>query len=197
MKRGTWALALIMALLLACPFQVFAGAPLDSIQKEVNELLKVLGDPALKAESAKAEKEKKIWAIADNIFNYYELSRRTLGRDWRKLNADQQKEFVDLFSKFLANIYMGRILEYTNEKVDFIKEMMLSDDTAEVQSEIVTSTKKIPINYRMILRDGRWEVYDVIIEGISMVRNYRSQFRQILSKESPEELLKTLREKTK
>ena len=197
MKRGTWALAFIMAFLLACPFQAFAGAPLDSIQKEVNALLNVLRDPALKAESAKAEKEKKIWAIADNIFNYYELSRRTLGRDWRKLNADQQKEFVDLFSKFLANIYMGRILEYTNEKVDFTKELMFSDDKAEVQSEIVTSTKTIPINYRMILKDGRWEVYDVIIEGVSMVRNYRTQFRQILSKESPEELLKTLREKTK
>ena len=197
MKKGTFLLAVSLALFLTCPFQAFGGAPMDSIQKEVNALLKVLGDPAYQGESAKAEKEKKIWAISDNIFNYYELSRRTLGRDWKKLNPDQQKEFVDLFSKFLANIYMGRILAYTNEKVEFTKETMLSETRAEVQSQIVTSTKKIPMYYRMIFKDGRWEVYDVIIEGVSMVRNYRSQFRQMLNKESPEALLNTLREKTK
>ncbi len=197
MKKGTFFLALVLALFLSCPFSAFGGPPMDSIEKEVNALLKVLGDPALQGDAAKQEKEKKIWAIADNIFNYYELSRRTLGRDWKKLNADQQKEFVDLFSKFLANIYMGRILEYTNEKVNFTKESMLAENRAEVQSEVVTSSKTIPIYYRMILKDGRWEVYDVIIEGVSMIRNYRSQFKQILNKESPDALLKTLREKTK
>lgn len=197
MKKGTWALVFIMAFFLACPFQAFAGAPLDSIQTQMNALLKVLGNPALKAPSAKAEKEKEIWAIADNIFDYYELSRMTMGRDWRKLTPDQQKEFVHLFSKFLANIYMARIVAYTNEKVDFTREIMLSKDRAEVQSEVITSTRKIPIDYRMIQRDGKWKVYDVVIEGVSMVRNYRTQFRQILSRESPEGLLKTLREKTK
>ena len=197
MKKGTFLLAVSLAFFLTCPFQTFGGAPMDSIQKEVNALLKVLGDPALQGDSAKAEKERKIWAISDNIFNYYELSRRTLGRDWKKLNTGQQKEFVDLFSKFLANIYMGRILEYSDEKVNFTKETMLSETRAEVQSQIVTSTKKIPMYYRMIFKDGRWEVYDVIIEGVSMVRNYRSQFRQMLNKDSPEALLNTLREKTK
>ena len=197
MKKGTFVLAMGLTLLLLCPFPAFAGAPMDSIQKEVNALLNVLSDPALKGDAAKEEKEKKIWAIADNIFNYYELSRRTLGRDWKRLNADQQKEFVELFSKFLANIYMGRILEYSDEKVNFTKESMLSETRAEVQSEVVTSSKKIPIYYRMIFKDGRWEVYDVIIEGVSMIRNYRSQFRQILNRESPDALLKTLRERTK
>jgi len=91
---------------------------------------------------------------------------------------------------------MDRILEYSNEKVSFDKETMLSDDKAEVQSNIITSSKTIPMDYRMILHNAQWKVYDVIIEGVSLVKNYRSQFKEILARNPPEKLLKLLREKT-
>ncbi len=92
-------------------------------------------------------------------------------------------------------MYLDRILEYSDEKVVFTKETMLSKKKTEVQSKIITKSKEIPISYRMVLRSGEWKVYDVIIEGISMVKNYRSQFRQLLAKGSPADVLKTLREK--
>jgi phospholipid transport system substrate-binding protein len=90
---------------------------------------------------------------------------------------------------------MDKIMQYTNEKVTFGKETKLSEDTVEVQSEIVTQTRSIPLNYRMISHKGEWKVYDVVVEGISLVMNYRSQFREILASKPPENLLQMLREK--
>jgi phospholipid transport system substrate-binding protein len=92
---------------------------------------------------------------------------------------------------------MDRIIAYKDEKVVFGKVTNLSDNTAEVQSEVLRSSKSIPIHYRMILENGEWKVYDVVIEGVSLVQNYRSQFREILANKPPEDLLKMLREKTR
>jgi phospholipid transport system substrate-binding protein len=188
-------LTIILLMLLIFPLSVNAGGALESIQTQVNKVLDVLRDPALKAESALETKEKKIWEIADNIFDYPELSKRTLARNWKKFTPDQQKEFTDLFGKLLGDVYMDRILEYDDQKVVFEKELSLGNNKAEVKSRIVTSSREIPMNYRMIEKNGEWRVYDVIIEGVSMVKNYRSQFRKILTNKSPEDLLKILRKK--
>jgi len=197
MKRGIRGLHLTFLFMMSLIFPVnaIAGAPLESIQGQVNKVLDVLRDPALKAESAKEAKEEKIWAIADDIFDYTELSKRTLSRNWKKLNANQQKEFIDLFSKLLGGLYMDKIMAYTDEKVVFEKEGMLSENRAEVQSKVITSSAEIPIHYRLIMKNDGWKVYDVIIEGVSLIKNYRSQFRDILSKKSPEDLLEILRKK--
>jgi len=197
MKRGIRGLHLTFLFMMSLIFPVnaIAGAPLESIQGQVNKVLDVLRDPALKAESAKEAKEEKIWAIADDIFDYTELSKRTLSRNWKKLNANQQKEFIDLFSKLLGGLYMDKIMAYTDEKVVFEKESMLSENRAEVQSKVITSSAEIPIHYRLIMKNDEWKVYDVIIEGVSLIKNYRSQFRDILSKKSPEDLLEILRKK--
>jgi phospholipid transport system substrate-binding protein len=145
---------------------------------------------------AKAVKEKKILSIVDEFFDYPELSRRTLANHWKAFSPEQQKEFTTLFGKLLANVYMDRIMQYTNEKVVFGKETKLSENTVEVQSEILTQSKSVPLNYRMISNNkAEWKVYDVVVEGVSLVMNYRSQFREILSSKPPENLLKTLREK--
>ena len=197
MKRGIRGLHLTFLFMMSLIFPVnaIAGAPLESIQGQVNKVLDVLRDPALKAESAKEAKEEKIWAIADDIFDYTELSKRTLSRNWKKLNANQQKEFIDLFSKLLGGLYMDKIMAYTDEKVVFEKEGMLSENRAEVQSKVITSSAEIPIHYRLIMKNDGWKVYDVIIESVSLIKNYRSQFRDILSKKSPEDLLEILRKK--
>ncbi|MBW2721337.1 MAG: ABC transporter substrate-binding protein [Deltaproteobacteria bacterium] len=187
----------ILLVLLIIPLHVRAGVPFDTVKGHVNEVLRVLRDPALQGEANKEAKQEKIEAIADEMFDYVALSRLTLGRNWRKFNGDQKKEFVQLYRSILEKAYLDRILAYTDEKVTFGKETMLSKKKAEVQTHIITKSVEIPIYYRVYLKDGEWKVYDIIIEGISLVKNYRTQFREILANNPPEEVLEILRKKTK
>ena len=186
----------ILLVLLIIPLHVRAGVPFDTVKGHVNEVLRVLRDPALQGEANEEAKQEQIEAIADEMFDYVALSRLTLGRNWKKFNSDQKKEFVQLYRSILEKAYMDRILSYTDEKVTFGKETMLSEKKAEVQTHIITKSVEIPIFYRVYLKDGKWKVYDVIIEGISLVKNYRTQFRDILANNPPEEVLKILRKKT-
>ncbi|NIO03429.1 MAG: ABC transporter substrate-binding protein [Proteobacteria bacterium] len=189
MKKGRIGLALIVFLVF--PFSIHAGVPLETTQANVNKVLKVLGDASLQEEA----KKEKIRSISNEMFDWNALSRLTLGRNWKKLNDAQRKEFMELYREILEGAYMGKLLDYTNEKVVFHKETMLSKNKAEVQTKIIAKNAEIPLHYRMIQRGGSWKVYDLIIEGVSLVKNYRSQFNEILRKKSPEELLKLLRKK--
>lgn len=190
-------LTIILSITIFLIFQprAHAGVPLDTIQAHINHVLDVLRDPVLKGESATKSKKEKIGSIAADMFDFNGLSKRTLGKNWSKFNKEQRIEFTDLYRAILEKAYMGRIMEYTDEKIVFDKETILSKNKAEVQSRIITKSVEIPIYYRMILKNGEWQVYDIIIEGISMTRNYRSQFKEILAKKSHEELLKIMREK--
>jgi phospholipid transport system substrate-binding protein len=175
--------------------QGIAATPKETVETQVRKLLDVLRDPSFDQQNEEAKVEK-IRPIIDVIFDYEELSKRTLGRNWRKLNADQQKEFVKLFSELLETVYMDRILAYSDEEIVFGQESMLRETKAEVQSTMYTKDKKeIPIFYRLTKENDEWKVYDVIVEGISLIKNYRDQFREILSTQSPEELLDILRKK--
>ena len=179
------------------PFNVYADTPLGAVQTNVNKVLEVLRDPALKAETAKDIKKEKLRAIYEQMFDEIELAKRTLTRNWNALDLAQRQEFVQLFRQVLEKAYIDKILSYTNEKVVFDKETMLAENQAEVQTRIVTSSKEIPIFYRVILKEGTWKVYDVVVEGVSLVQNYRTQFSDILAKNSPKELLEILRKKVK
>ena len=174
--------------------QVYGGTPLEAVRTKVDEVLGVLRDPSLKDKSAEKIREKRVRSIIDELFDYSELSKRTLGKNWAKLNSGQQKEFSDLFSTHLGNVYMDRILAYSDEKVVFDKEKKRKN-RALVYSRVVTQSKDIPIDYRVLQKKGQWKVYDVVIEGVSLVKNYRSQFREMLKKEKPEYLLEALRKK--
>ena len=176
---------------------VYAGAPLDQIQTNVNKVLEVLRDPKLKAESAKKIKREKLEAIYEQMFDEVELSRRTLGANWNKLNTPQQQEFTQLYRQVLEKAYIDKILSYTNEKIVFLKENMLASNQAEVQTKVITASKEIPIFYRVIQKNGAWKVYDVVVENVSLVQNYRSQFNDILAKNTPDQLLEILRKKVK
>jgi phospholipid transport system substrate-binding protein len=176
---------------------VYAGAPLDTVKANADKVLDVLRDPKLKAPSAKEMKKDKLRAIYVNMFDEVELSRRSMGMNWNKLNVAQRQEFVKLFEQVLEKAYADRILSYTNEKIEFTKESMTSGNMAEVRTKVITASKEIPISYRVILKDGAWKVYDVIIENVSLVQNYRTQFNDILAKNSPEQLLEILRKKVK
>jgi phospholipid transport system substrate-binding protein len=196
MKRRLLVLNLLLLILIALPLNLYAGSPTDAVKGEVDKIISKLRDPAFKQKS-KEEKIAGIREIINQIFDWKELSKRTLGRNWKKFNDAQKKEFTDLFSSLLEGVYADRLLAYSDEKVIFDKESELRKGQFEVQSYIATSDgKKIPLYYRMVEKQGKWRVYDVVIEGVSMVKNYRSQFREILSKKQPEDLLETLRDKT-
>lgn len=187
------AVLVLAALLVTAP--VAAATAKETVETQVNKVLKALSEPSFK-DQPKETKIVKIRSIVNEIFDYTELSKRTLGREWTKFNAPQQNEFVKLFSDLLEKTYADRLLSYSDEKVVFEKESLLREGQAEVTSNVLMADgKKIPLDYRLMQKDGNWRVYDVIIEGISLVKNYRDQFRDILAKDSPEEVLKMLRDK--
>jgi phospholipid transport system substrate-binding protein len=187
---------LTLVVLLIIPLSSHAITPLETIRADINKVLDVLRDPSLKGESGKNIKKAKIRALANEMFDFAELSRRTLGPNWKKLNADQQKEFSDLYASLLQQTYANRIVSYTNEQVLYGKEINLTEKTVEVQTTIITTQQTdVPINYRVIRKDGEWKVYDVVIEGVSLINNYRTQFREILANKPPEALLDILRKK--
>jgi phospholipid transport system substrate-binding protein len=196
-KRVGLKIIILLVALLILPLQVLAAGAKDTVAGQIDKMLAKMQTPEFKG-LERGAKLTEISTIINEVFDWQELSRRTLGREWKKFTPDQQKEFVTLFEKLLEGIYADRILAYTQEKIEFGKETELKKGRVEVESYIITTdNKKVPLFYRMTNKSGQWRVYDVVIEGVSMVKNYRGQFRQILSKKKPEDLLQTLREKVK
>ncbi len=195
MKKQFAVITILILFVFSIP--VYAGAPMATVEANVKKVLDVLRDPKLKGPSAKETKKEKLRVIYKGMFDEVEFSRRTLARNWTKLNPTQQAEFIVLFEQVLEKAYIDKILDYSNEKVDFYKENMISDNQAEIQTKVVTSSKEIPIFYRVTLKDGKWKVYDVVVENVSLVQNYRTQFNDILANKTPEQLLEILRKKVK
>jgi phospholipid transport system substrate-binding protein len=175
------------------PIQVHADSALDTIKSRINQVLVVLRDPALKSDSSREVKKKRLRQIFDNAFDYTELSRSTLSRYWDKLNPEQQKEFMQLYRTLLENVYLDLILSYKDQDVVFGKERALGEGKVEVDTKVISGSTETPINFRLISQGGEWRIYDFVIENISVVSNYRSQFGRILTKQSPEEMLASLR----
>ncbi len=196
MKKQLLAISIAFVLFLSISVNLYAGVPTETVQGQVEKILTKLRDPEFK-QKAREEKIAGIREIINEVFDWNELSRRTLGRNWKKFSPEQRKEFTHLFSRLLEGIYADRLLAYTDEKVIFEKETELKKGRVEVASHIrLADGKRIPLNYRMIQKGGKWRVYDVVIEGVSMVKNYRGQFRELLSKGSPADLIETLNKKT-
>jgi phospholipid transport system substrate-binding protein len=195
MSKRYIGLFIIIVFSVMVPLQGYADTPKATVEAGVNGLLKTLGSSDFKGKT----KDEKVGIISEQIetvFDFKELSRRTLGREWKKMSAEQRTEFVGLFKQLLQGVYADRLLAYSDQKVLWDKEITLKKGRAEVQSYLQTDDgKKIPLFYRLTNKSGDWKVYDVIIEGVSMVKNYRTQFRQILAKDSPDKLLEILRNK--
>jgi phospholipid transport system substrate-binding protein len=191
--------------ILLVPLVVFLGfssyahgaAPLDVVRNSVNDVLDILRDPLYKDTTKNNLQRERIEAKIRDIFDFDEIARRTLATHWKKFTPEKQKEFTDVFSEFLGNIYIKRIQGYTNEKVLYLSEIMNSELIATVKTKIVTQASEIPIDYRMMKKKDGWKIYDVNIEGVSFVRNYRTQFQKILMKESPDALIQRLKQKVK
>jgi phospholipid transport system substrate-binding protein len=188
-------LLLAACLLLGFATPSFAGSALDTVKSNADDVLKVLNNPSYKGEAGKKAKQEQIRKISLKMFDFAELSKRTLGLSWNKFSAAQRQEFVDLYKGILEDAYVDKITSYTDERINYTKELQLSENAAEVQSTVVTKSGEIPVYYRMHNKDGQWRVYDVVIEGVSLVNNYRTQFREILANNPPAYLLETMRKK--
>jgi phospholipid transport system substrate-binding protein len=196
MKRQPVIILLIL-FFLALPVSALTqtDGAFDFVRTSVDEVLTILRDPAYKEESTREAQRQKLRTLVEILFDYDEITRRALGKNRKAFTPEQMDEFSDLFTRFLEEIYLDRIQEYTDEKVVYGKATMLSKNKAEVETNIVTASKQIPINYRVVFQHEEWRGYDVLIEGVSLVRNYRSQFNEILQKKTPEDLLQQLRDK--
>lgn len=171
------------------------GEPLDIVKSAADRAIAVLKDPWLKAPERKKERIERLKEIINPIFDYQEMARRSLGPHWRRRSPAEQEEFAKLFRAYLENIYSDRVDLYEGEKVTFGRET-IDQDYAQVES-LVSNAKgeENSVVYRLKRTDGKWKVYDAVVENISIVNNYRSQFDRVISKSSYEELKKILREK--
>ena len=193
MKKGV--VGILLVLWLVSPLEANSAVPLDMLKIHIDKVLEVLRDPALKGESERKVKKERIRAISEEMFDFTELSKRSLAQNWDKFNPDQQKEFIRLYKSLLEETYSEKVASYTDEKIVIKKDVNLSEKTVEVQTTVITKTSEVPIYYRLIEKNGDWKVYDVVIEGVSLVSNYRTQFREILASKTPEALLEVLRNK--
>ncbi len=182
-------------LIVAVATPVLAADPLEEIKQTTNKILSIVTNPALKAPSKAAEKEKLIRQAVDERFDWEEMARRALATHWTKRTAEERKEFVRLFSDLLERTYMKKVEDYSGEKVLYDGETK-DGDYATVRVKIVTKKNQdISVEYRLRKEGNDWFIYDVSIAGVSLVNNYRTQFNSIISQSSYENLVKRLREK--
>jgi phospholipid transport system substrate-binding protein len=172
-----------------------AGVPTDQLKGAVERVLKTLDDPTLKGEARLAERRVAVRKIANEIFDFSEIAKRSMARHWQPLSEPQRTEFVGLFADLLERSYISKIETYGGEKIQYTAERA-EGEFATVSTRIITKNgTEVPVDYRMIKRADRWLVYDVSIEGVSLVSNYRTQFNKIIQTTSYNELVSKLRNK--
>jgi phospholipid transport system substrate-binding protein len=172
-----------------------APSPVVEVRKTVDEVVRVVADKELKKPQNEQKRRKALKAAISQLFDHGEMAKRSMGQNWKEISPLQQKEFAELFATLLENSYAGKIESYNNEKIVYLKELV-DGDYAEVKSRIVTAKRdEFSLDYRLMLVGERWKVYDVVIEGVSLVSNYRSQFNKIIKAQGYPELLKKMKVK--
>ncbi len=184
---------LVLLLVLALVQGAQAGEATDQLRTAIDQALKILEDPGLKKPENAKERRAQLRKTAETIFDYKETAKRALARHWAERNPQEREEFVALFADLLERSYMGKIEQYGGEKISYPSEVV-DGDLAAVKTRIFTKSKQeVPVDYRMLKSDGRWLIYDVIIEGVSLVGNYRNQFNRIIQTSSYGELIKRMK----
>lgn len=185
-------LPLILIVLFLFTGLAYSEEPLAELKVSVDRVINILADPVYK-DDQKSQREA-IWKIINDIFDFKMMSRMTVAKNWKAFTPQEQDEFAQVFGRFLGDSYLNKIqAEFSGEKVEYLEQEMLSDQRAVVMTSILRKDVKVPMDYGMILRDNKWKVYDVKIEGVSLMKNYRSQFNDILIKETPRQLIERLR----
>jgi phospholipid transport system substrate-binding protein len=173
-----------------------AGEPLDVVKGAADRAVQILKDPKLLSKDKKKERVELLRGAVEPIFDFEEMAKRSLGPHWRRRTSAEQQEFVKLFQDFIEKIYSDKIDLYEGEKIVFGKET-IDQDFAQVDSSIINNKgETISIIYKLRRADTKWKVYDAVVENISFINNYRSQFDRVIKSSSYEELVKRLREKS-
>jgi phospholipid transport system substrate-binding protein len=199
MKINTLSIVFVILMagisLVCSPLRAAAGEPTDQVRETVDAVVKILNDKELKKTEKEKERRARIRQTIVKRFDFEEMAKRSLAAHWKDRTPAEQKEFVALYSDLLENSYVRKIERYENEKVVYYDER-LDGDYALVKTKIVDKNGlTIPVEYRILKKESRWEVYDIVIEGVSLVNNYRTQFTQIIRSSSYNDLVKRLREK--
>jgi phospholipid transport system substrate-binding protein len=172
-----------------------AGVPQDQLRAQIDRVIKILDDPELKKEGNSAARRTAVRKVAEEIFDFQETAKRSLARHWQPRTPAERDEFVRLFADLLERSYISKIELYGGEKIVYAAER-IDGDAATVSTKIVTKNgSEVPIDYRVLRHGDRWLVYDVSIEGVSLVSNYRTQFNKIIQTSSFAELLKKMKAK--
>lgn len=173
----------------------YAGAPTEAMKTTVDEVLRIVRDQDLKHKNKANERRHLLENVVAARFDYTEMSRRALGAPWNQLTDHQKQEFVDLFRTLLTNSYADKIETYSGEGVEYLNERT-EKEYAEVRTKVLSGKTEIPLDYRLINKDENWRVYDVVVDNISLVNNYRGQFTKILRNSSYSDLVDQLRKKS-
>jgi phospholipid transport system substrate-binding protein len=186
---------LVLFLVLGITVSALGGEPTDKIRQTTDKILSILADPSLKNPSKVEERRRLIRKAVDERFDWEEMARRSLARHWASRTDEEKKEFVGLFGDLLQRTYMSKVEGYSGEKVLYEGEKV-DGEYATVTVKIVTKKNvDIPVVYRLKKEGEDWLVYDISIEGVSLVNNYRTQFNSIITQSSYENLIKKLKEK--
>ena len=184
-----------LALCLGFAFTAHAGEPLELVKTTAERAIEIFKDPQFQPQEKKKERIERVKETVSPFFDYEEMARRALGPHWRRRTPAEQQAFVKLFRGFMETIYSDKIDFYSGEKVLFGRES-IDDGFAQVESSVVNGKgEEIHIVYKLRRSQGKWKVYDAVIENISIINNYRSQFDRVIGKSSYEELVKVLQEK--
>ena len=197
-RRILAAVVAVSVALLMAPAPSRAGDPTEQVRGAIDHVLEILKKKDLQAKERRAERRTLLREEISKAFDFDEMAKRSLGPAWRQRTPEERKEYVALFRQVLENSYLGKVEAYQGEKIKYGKESVEEGRIATVETLIVTGKgQEIPLNYRMMKEKSEWRVYDVVIEEISLVNNYRSQFSGILQKSSFQDLLTRLREMVK
>lgn len=177
------------------PGQGLAGPATDQVKGTVDHVINILTDPALKSEQKTKERRAKLRKTVLERFDFSEMSKRSMGRYWNERTPEERTDFVRLFTDLLERAYIDRVEGYTGEQIFYLEETA-DGNYSEVRTKIVTKrNQEIPISYRLQRADSKWEVYDIVIEGVSLVNNYRTQFSKIIRTSSYQDLVKKMQAK--
>lgn len=174
---------------------VSAGEATEAMRGTIDEVLRILADKALKQPAKANERRQLLEKVVGERFDYEEMSRRSLGASWANLSDKEKQEFVSLFQTLLVNTYADKIESYTGDGVQFLNERN-EKEYAEVRTKVLTGKTEIPLDYRLLNKGSGWRVYDVVVDGVSLVNNYRGQFSKILRNGSYADLVDQLRKKS-
>ena len=192
-RNGVRLIAVLAVLLGAAP--AWAGPPTDQLRASIDRVIRVLEDPELGKDGRTAERRVAVQRIATEIFDFTEITRRCLGTHWQARTPDERDEFTRLFTDLLERAYIGKLDSYSGERVVYLGDA-IEDNVANVRTRLITKQgTEIPVEYRMHRRDARWLIYDVAIEGVSLVANYRAQFNKTIQAVSYTGLVERLRAK--